>query len=311
MALTNTCAANALGVAQPGDYAYAPPDAAAAAFALAGVALRLPGPEVARRMLEASGLAVADLVDQVMRDHHLHGVGAGVVVAVGGGAGGLGRHVAALLGLSCVVPPEAEVISSLGDALSLLRAERERTVSTVESDSLRELARAVEAELLAAGAAPGSIEVRVDEEPEKGTIRAVATGAIGLRTGARPGRSAEDDAAVARAAASAGFGAPRRAGEYWLAETDRGARQRVLVLDRFADPVALVTGEVVSDPRPDVLAEAVSRQTRHRGPVTLTPTVWVIDGSHLVELTSSDAPATAAGYAATASAMVVGRPHTS
>ncbi len=163
-------------------------------------------------MLEASGFAVADLVDRVMAEHELRAGGGVGIVAVGGGAGGLGRHVAHLLGLPCVVPPEAEVISSLGDALSLLRAERERTVSTVESEGLRELARAVEAELLAAGAAPGSIEVRVDEEPEKGTVRAVATGAIGLRTGARPGRPAEDDAAVARAAASAGFGPPRRAG---------------------------------------------------------------------------------------------------
>jgi hypothetical protein len=242
-----------------------------------------------------------------MSDHDL-GPGAGIV-AVGGGAGGLGRHVAQLLGLPCVVPPEAEVISSLGDALSLLRAERERTVSTVESEDLRELARAVEAELLAAGAAPGSIEVRVEEEPEKGTIRAVATGAIGLRTGARPGRPVEDDAAVARAAASAGFGVPRRAGQYWLAEAERGSR--VLVLDRFADPVAAVAGEVVSDPQPDALAAAVARQTRHRGPITLAPTIWVIDGSHLLELSSSDAPVTAAAYAATASAMVVGRPHTS
>ena len=144
----------------------------------------------------------------------------------------------------------------------------------------------------------------MDQEPEKGTIRAVATGAVGLRTGARPGREAEDEAGLVRAAAEAGFGAPERAGEFWLARHP-GSHQQVLVLDRFGDPVAEVAGEVVTDPSD--LAAAAGRQTRHRGPVTLHPTIWVIDGAHLIELTSADAVATAGGYAATAAAMVVGR----
>ena len=79
----------------------------------------------------------------------------------------------------------------------------------------------------------------------------------------------------------------------------------MLVLDRFADPVAEVAGEVVTDPAD--LEAAADRQTRHHGPVTLHPTIWVIDGTHLIELTSADAAVTAVGYAATAAAMVVGR----
>jgi N-methylhydantoinase A len=302
VALTNTCAANALGIAQPGDYAYAGPDAAEAAFAIAGETLRLAGPEVARRMLEASGMAVADLVYQVMTEHRLRKP---ALVAVGGGAGGLGRHVAALLGLSCVVPQEAEVISSLGDALSLLRAERERTVSHLDPGVLKTLAREVEAELLASGASPASLEVRIDQEPDKGTVRAVATGAVALKSGALPGRTAMDDAAVAETAATAGFGAPRRTGDYWLAE---GPRSRVLVLDRFGDPVATVAGEVVSSIDEAEVTAAIGRQTRHRGPVTLTPTLWVIDGSHLLELTSAEGAEIVSEYAPTAAAVVVGRP---
>jgi hypothetical protein len=245
-------------------------------------------------------MAVADLVHRVMTEHQLR---APPVVAVGGGAGGLGRHVARLLRLECVVPDEAEVISSLGDALSLLRAERERTVSALDPDVVRGLARAVEAELLSSGAAPSTIEVRVDEEPEKGTVRAVATGAVGLRAGAVPGRAAAVESEVAEAAAAARFGAVRQVGEYWLAE-DRG---RILLLDRFADPVVTVGGEVVNAVSGEGIGAAIARQTRHRGPVTLAPTVWVIDGSHLIELTSADAGATAVGYASTAAAVVVGR----
>ena len=111
--------------------------------------------------------------------------------------------------------------------------------------------------------------------------------------------------ATAAVAAAEGFGAQQRAGEYWLCEASGPAR--VLVLDRFADPVATVLGEIVPTVGVDEVTAAVARQTRHRGPVTLTPTVWVIDGSHLLELTSSDAVAAAAGSAAGAAA-VVGRP---
>jgi hypothetical protein len=149
----------------------------------------------------------------------------------------------------------------------------------------------------------------VEEEPEKGTIRAVGTGAVGLRTGARPGREAEDEAGVARATAAAGYGSPVRTGEFWLAASGDGSHRRVLVLDRFADPVAELLGEVVDDvvDDPAAIAAAVARQTRHRGPVTLHPTIWVIDGAHLIELTSADALATAQGYAGTAAAIVIGR----
>ena len=85
VALTNTCAANALAITQPDDYAYVPPDAARAAFAVAGAALGLDGDEVARRMLEASGTAVCELAAAVASDA---GLEAPLVVAVGGGAGG-------------------------------------------------------------------------------------------------------------------------------------------------------------------------------------------------------------------------------
>jgi N-methylhydantoinase A len=136
VALTNTCAANALGVVLDGDYARGDAAAARAGFAVAGQALRLAPEEVARRMLQASTQAIGDLVTAVIADHHLEHP---TLVAVGGGAGALGRAVANGMGLEIVVPERAEVISAIGDALSLIRAERERTIAqptTAETDRL-------------------------------------------------------------------------------------------------------------------------------------------------------------------------------
>ena len=63
------------------------------------------------------------------------------------------------------------------------------------------------------------------------------------------------------------------------------------MLDRFGDPAAEITGVVAIGP--DEVAALVDKLTKYRGPVTLKPTVWVIDGAHLMELSSGDVVASA------------------
>src|SRR5439155_5752077 len=172
VALTNTCAANALGMVVEGDYAAGDRAAALAAFEVAGRWLRLPGDEVARRMITATTDLLGDLVTAVAKQHQLiHPK----LVAVGGGAGGVGRALARALRYQCIVPPAAEVISSVGDALSLVRVERERTFASAEGADVASLVADVEAEAVAAGAAPASLDVQVQQMPSKGAVRVVAT----------------------------------------------------------------------------------------------------------------------------------------
>ena len=59
----------------------------------------------------------------------------------------------------------------------------------------------------------------------------------------------------------------------------------MLVLDRFAEAVAEITGCVA--PATD-LEPAITAHTRYRGPVVQKPSVWVVDGTRLVELSSGD-----------------------
>jgi hypothetical protein len=298
VAITNTCAANALGITEPDDYCYAPPAAADAALAAAALLLRLDPHEIARRMLEAAGEEVAELVLAVAKSNGLKDVS---IAAVGGGAGGLGRYVANVLGMSCNVPEGAEVISSIGDALSLIRAERERTVQTITPELVRAIMDEVEADAIAAGAAPGSLDVQVEEQAETGTIRAIATGAVGLQTGARPGRdSATRDEAV-QAAAPFGGGELQRAGDYWVVQRP----DHLVVLDRFAEPVAEIIGEIVTEA--DELAAVVERRTRYRGPVTLRPSIWVLDGNRFVELSSGDVVTSARAMSGAGQVFCVGR----
>lgn len=313
-ALTNTCAANALDLVAPDDYARADAGAARAGFAVAARSLRLGADEIARRMLAASCTAVGDLVTAVAKAHDLADP---TIVAVGGGAGALGRQVASALGLACLVPAGAEVISSIGDALSMVRAERERTVSDPGPADIQALADEAESEALAAGASPTTLDVRVTYETQRGSLRAVATGALALKSGTLPGRppiGRDDAVALARAR---GCEDVAGVGTSWVARSTPGGKGHVLVLDRFGDIVVELHGEAMCSAErdedfSDALHAMVSRQLRRFGPVTVPPSVWIVRGTRMVELPDPDPAAVvsavvAAGAPEEAIAVIAGR----
>ena len=275
-AVTTTCAAAALGITQPDDYCHAEPEVALSAFVVLARSLRPSATDIARHMLAAGGDEVCELALQVAASAKLS---APSLIGVGGGAGGLARHVAARLGWPIVVPEHAEIISSIGDALSLLRAERERTVEAATADVIDAMMAEVEDEVIAAGASPASVEVRLEEVPERSTVRAVATGAIGLSSGALPGRGEVTEAEVRVGAPAAATVV--RSGRFWVTAHEG----HLAVLDRYGEVVTEITGEVAPA---DHLAATVARLTRYRGPVLLKPSVWILDGRRLIELAAFD-----------------------
>jgi N-methylhydantoinase A len=288
VALTNTCAANALGMVVYGDYAEGDFSAAQAAFEVAGRHLRLRGEEVAKRMITATTDLLGDLVTAVAKQHSLVNP---KLVAVGGGAGGVGRALARALGFEVIVPPAAEVISSVGDALSLIRVERERTFASASGADVASLVSDVEAEAVAAGAAPASLDVQVQQLPNKGAVRVVATGAVALASGLIPGRAPVGPGEAAEAARALGFPAPDSVGSYWLARHPSG--ERVLLLDRFGDTVLDIKGEAAAVPTEraeagPMVKHLVAGHIRHMGPVTISPTVWLVTGHRLTELSEAE-----------------------
>jgi N-methylhydantoinase A/oxoprolinase/acetone carboxylase beta subunit len=293
-ALTNTCAAIALGVVQPGDHAGVGADAAAAAaaFAAAGAALGLDGPTLAERVLRTSAEAVGALAMGVADEFDLRRP---TIVAVGGGAGGLGRYAAQVLGLEVLVPDLAEVISAVGDALSLVRVERERSVTPGHAVDTEALAAQAEAGCIEAGADAATVDVRVELDPDGTTLRAIATGMVGLEAGALPGRQPIDAAGAAALVGSHGARDPRPVGRSWVATgaVGAGALGPVVVLDRLGDTVAAGTGgavwiDLAADGGRAAAAEQaaalVEACTRRKGPVTIEPTAWVVQGNRAVQV---------------------------
>jgi N-methylhydantoinase A len=309
-ALTNTCAANALGIVEAGDYAEGDRDAARAGFAAAGALLGLDGDEVARRMLQASTQAVGDLVATVIHEHRLERP---LIVAVGGGAGGLGRAVASAMELEISVPAHAEVISALGDALSLIRAERERTFARPTPADTQHLIGEVESEAIAAGASASSLDVRVEHITDRSAVRVTVSGAVGLLAGALPGRRPATQEEAEMAARERGCPGARAVGQFWVTDDAEGGR--VVVFDRYADVIVDVRGETVdsgAEPPEAAMREALARQTRHRGPIEIVPDAWVLSGSRFLQVPAPDVAsimetAAALGSHHEATTVVVGR----
>lgn len=193
-AVTATCAATALGLSgAAGDQA-----AAAAAFELVAKRIRRSPERAARELLDRAVDRIARVVDEAAKAHDFP---ADVpVVALGGAGPILVPEVARQLGRPLVVPDNPEVLSSIGAALSLIRAEVVR--SATGGSERRVATRSAQQACVEAGAAPHTVTVETLFDHETSLIRAVATGAVALQSGisGRPRASGELRLAAAASA---------------------------------------------------------------------------------------------------------------
>jgi N-methylhydantoinase A/oxoprolinase/acetone carboxylase beta subunit len=173
-AITTTCAANALGYAKEGMHAYGDPAAAAAVIGLAG-----PVKELAREILERATDKILPTVEQLIAEYGLDRDQ--LLVGEGGGAGALLPFVAERLGLRYVISPDAEVISSIGVALAMVREVVERVIAEPGDDDLRAIRREARDAVVRLGASADTVEVTIEIDPHSQRVRATAVGASEMR----------------------------------------------------------------------------------------------------------------------------------
>jgi N-methylhydantoinase A/oxoprolinase/acetone carboxylase beta subunit len=183
--LTVTCAAAALGRLDQsaGSMDGLNPAAALAGFAALGRLIGLSPEQAAEAVLNRAARQIGRAVAGLARAYRIktHQV---TLIGGGGGAPALVPAVAAALDAPYQIAPHASIISSIGVALALIREEVEHGAGAITPDQAATEAheRAVQA-----GAAPGTIQVTTETIPERGIIRAVATGALRLAADSTPG----------------------------------------------------------------------------------------------------------------------------
>ena len=287
LAPTPTCAANALGEVPEGAYAQGRSDSAAMAFQELGRELGADSLDLARRVLELGAAKIRRVVSEIAGEHSLDRP---TIAGLGGGAGALVPRVSSGLGLEHDIPSDAEVISSVGDALSPVRVEMEHSLDSAGGAALGALHRRAEEAAVAAGAAPATVRVESSSIPERRALRVVAVGSVALES--RSPAGTDLGSAGVRAVATAALGDDASEllldnGHYSVFVGGPSARRRVAIVDDRGSLAHVSEARVVSGPGQELesaLEDLITGMARRFGPVAVAPAVRVVRGPRLVDL---------------------------
>ena len=314
-ALTATCAANALGVVPDDAYSFAGREAALAAFGPLAERLKTTPAAAARRLLDGAVDQIVKAVEDAVRQHDLQPDVP--LVALGGAGEALVPLVAERLKRPLVRPRHPEVLSSIGAAVSLVRAEVTR--NGTGSGASVELAR----KRSARASRPARLRRPSPSRPPStpataccgrsrpGPSRSRSALPTANRSAARlacsrpPGRSASSRTSSSSSRRRATTrSTPRTAPAAWPPSTGAARLRSRRTRGESSRPAATTLVEE--------LRREVEAATRNLGVATLLPRVSLVCGSQILDLSDARRPEevalaaarTLAGHTGTAVAVV-------
>ena len=196
--LTPTCAANLLGIIPDTAFAKGNTEAARLAFKPLADKIGKTVEETAQEVLEISCKKVAKQIEELITEYNLerHTV---ELIGGGGGAASLVLFTGTLMQLPARLAKKAEVISTIGVALAMVRDTVERNIVNPSPDDILAVRREATEAVIKIGAVPESIEVQVEVDTRRNLVRATAFGTTELKKDDSASKSAtlEDCKAVA------------------------------------------------------------------------------------------------------------------
>ena len=197
-ALTTTCAANVLGYTQPGLHAHGNPEAARRAFAALAEFLGTSVDDAARAVLDCATDKVIPVIHGLIAEYQLD-TDQCLLIGEGGGAAALIPRLSERAGLKHEISEDAEVISSIGVALALVRDVVERIIPHPQPEDLQAIRREALEAAVRLGADARSVDVTVEVDRLTHRVRAIAMGAAEMHVkdpgGSIPEREARSIAA--------------------------------------------------------------------------------------------------------------------
>ena len=181
IAITNTCAANVMGLVEEQYFAYG--NAKSARLAMQPVAdkLGITVEEMATQILEKGYEKISAVINALAEKYGIDRE-AMRLVGCGGGAATLAPYCAKKMDLPYSIPENAEVISSIGVALAMVRDVVERVIPNPSQDDIKELKQEAIDAAIVSGATPDSVEVHIEIDSQTGKVTAIATGSTEVRT---------------------------------------------------------------------------------------------------------------------------------
>lgn len=178
-AITNTCAANALGMIDEQDYSFANQESAKMAMEILGKFVGMNFSEIAQSIIQTSSFEITKTISKIIKDFKLNHQTT-KIIGGGGGSSVLVPFVAKQLGLQYQKAEHAEVISSIGVASSMLQEEIEQTVTNPTPELISLAQKKIHSIMVDKGAVPESVVVDSIYIPEKSLLRVTAVGNVEL-----------------------------------------------------------------------------------------------------------------------------------
>jgi N-methylhydantoinase A len=179
--ITNTCAANVLGILGDNDYARGNFQSSCRAMQLLADEVGMTIEETAKAILQKSCEKIVPVIEDLITKYKIEREQI-VLVGAGGGAGSLLTFTANMLNFKYQIPENAEVISSIGVALAMVREMVERTIPNPTAADIAQLKKEAKELAMNSGAVEDSIEVYVEIDDQAQKVTAIAMGSTEVKT---------------------------------------------------------------------------------------------------------------------------------
>jgi hypothetical protein len=331
-AITNSCAANLLHLVDEGLMPDARWESANKALGTLGAVLDMSAEEAAAAILTKASDKLVPVVNDLIAEYKLD-QDQSSLVGCGGGAGALIPFTARRMNIRYQIPDNADVISSIGVALAMVRDVVERVLPNPSEEDIAKIRREAVESAIRLGAEPSGIEVVIEIDSVKQRVRATAIGATELKTESLMKDCTEDEA---RKIAAESMNLPEESlnlagqteGMYvYMAELiekkrfGSSTRYPVRIIDRkgfikLQHSNSFYTEITVSD-MDNAIVPLWEKHTTYRSDVSMPPDLFLVVGSHIIEISnivyrdqiSSIAHAQLAGFSGGENVLVVGVAH--
>lgn len=181
IAITNTCAANVLGLTSPEWHAFGNCNSCYKAMQPLADMLGLSVEDTARAILTKATDKIVPVVEALAREYQLESDQI-MLVGCGGGASALLPFTAARMNIKHKIPVNAEVISSIGVGLAMVRDVVERVIPNPSAEDIKAIKREAKQAAIDSGAVPDTVEVYIEINAQTQQVRAIALGSTAVQT---------------------------------------------------------------------------------------------------------------------------------
>lgn len=181
IAITTSCAANALGLARAEDAAFGKKESAVAAFNHLSRVLNCAAEDAARQVLDAATKKIEGIVTEFLKRGAKEKKEL-VLVGGGGGTASLVPFLAKKLNVPYKIAEHHDVISAIGAANAMLHESFEKHVPVPSEEIFVQLKNEAKEKLLSRGANPDTLTVEVQYDAQKSVAKVSATAAYHFDT---------------------------------------------------------------------------------------------------------------------------------